>query len=78
MEKLRDKHLEDLSSLKETILENYKQPKRTKEMIDLEKQIEVLVSVNKLAEAEKVKEIADMQIELEEQKFSEELSGVIS
>jgi len=35
---------------------------KNKEIIDLRKQIEVLVSVNKLDEASKVKEILEMQV----------------
>lgn len=57
MNKLKDKHSTDLEKLGEVIKQNFrtKDVKRSKEIIDLQKQIETLVSINKFGEAEKVK-----------------------
>lgn len=62
MEKLKEKHMKDLEDLDEHIRSSIKgkYKKRSREIIDMQKQIETLVSVNKFEEAEKVKYMLEM------------------
>lgn len=67
MNKLKEKHKTDLENLADVIKQNFKTKdvKRSREIIDLQKQIETLVSINKFEEAEKVKQILEMTKELD-------------
>ena len=64
MEQLKEKHQMDQDSLVDEVTGTFKMKNgknfKNKEIIDLQKQIEVLVSVNKLDEASRVKEILEM------------------
>lgn len=79
MNKLKEKHQADLEKLAEVIKQNFKQKdvKRSKEIIDLQKQIDTLVSINKFEEADKVKQILEMTKALENSSFDKIVDDTI-
>lgn len=62
LEKLKEKHLLEISQLQERIKREFKaKVKLSKELMDMKKQVHILISTKMIEEAEKLKNECDMR-----------------
>lgn len=78
LEKLKEKHLLEISQLQERIRREFKgKVKLSKELMDMRKQVHILISLKQLEDAERLKNECDLREAAERQEVDRQMEEVL-